>query len=72
MQGNELPGSAGFYKQPIFAVEKGFFACRYTRTHIRSADMNTDLPDLTLRQSRSARSARRDLRAAEFSHQYDV
>ncbi len=47
MQGNELPGTAGFYTQPIFAVEKGYFACRYTRTHIRSAEINADLPDLT-------------------------
>ena len=50
MQGNELPGKAGFYTQPIFAVEQGHFACRYTRTHIRSAEMNTDLPDLTSAQ----------------------
>ncbi len=47
MQGNELPGTAGFYTQPIFAVEQGYFACRYTRTHIRSAEMNDNLPDLT-------------------------
>ena len=51
MQGNELPGTAGFYTQPIFAVEQGYFACRYTRTHIRSAEMNSDLPDLTPMQS---------------------
>ena len=51
MQGNELPGTAGFYTQPIFAVEQGYFACRYTRTHIRSAEMNADLPDLTPMQS---------------------
>ena len=51
MQGNELPGTAGFYTQPIFAVEQGYFACRYTRTHIRSAELNADLPDLTPTQS---------------------
>jgi len=39
MQGNELPGVAPYYTQPIFAVEDGYFACRFTRTHIRSAEM---------------------------------
>ncbi len=42
MQGNELPGVAGFYTQPIFAVERGHFACRYTRTHIRSAELEAE------------------------------
>ena len=51
MQGNELQGREGFYTQPIFAVEQGYFACRYTRTHIRSAEMNVDLPNLTPEQS---------------------
>jgi len=54
MQGNEQPGVAPFYTQPIFAVEDGFFACRYTRTHIRSAEIeaetNPDIPKLTAAQ----------------------
>lgn len=54
MQGNELAGVAPFYSQPIFAVEDGFFACRYTRTHIRSAEIeaetNPDIPELTVEQ----------------------
>jgi hypothetical protein len=51
MQGNELPGVPGFYTNPIFAVMEGHFACRYTRTHIRSAEMNPDIADLTPAQS---------------------
>ena len=51
MQGNELPNVPGFYTQPVFGIENGFFACRYTRTHIRSAEMNPDVPDLTPAQS---------------------
>ena len=51
MQGNELPGEPAYYTQPIFAVHDGYFACRYTRTHIRSAEMMTHLPGLTSEQS---------------------
>ncbi len=43
MQGNELPGDPGFYFQPIFGLKKEHFACRYTRTHIKSAEMNSDI-----------------------------
>jgi len=54
MQGNELPGVAPFYTQPIFAVEDGYFAARYTRTHIRSAELeaetNPDIPALSREQ----------------------
>jgi len=54
MQGNELPGIAPFYTQPIFAVEEGYFAARYTRTHIRSAETeaktNPDIPALSHEQ----------------------
>ena len=51
MQGNELPGTLGFYTQPIFGLQEGFFACRYTRTHIRSAELNPEIQDLTATQS---------------------
>lgn len=51
MQGNELPGVAPYYTQPIFAVEDGYFACRYTRTHIRSAEQADECPDLSPEQS---------------------
>ena len=51
MQGNELPGVPAYYTQPIFAVHEGYFASRYTRTHIRSAEMMPDLPGLTPEQS---------------------
>lgn len=54
MQGNELPGVAPFYTQPIFAVQDGHFACRYTRTHIRSAELeaesNPNIPSLSAAQ----------------------
>jgi hypothetical protein len=55
MQGNELPDAAPFYTQPIFAVEDGFFAARYTRTHIRSAELEADknpaIPELSGQQA---------------------
>lgn len=54
MQGNELPGVDPFYTQPIFAVEDGYFAGRYTRTHIRSAELeaetNEQIPALSSAQ----------------------
>ncbi|MFC1665121.1 TauD/TfdA family dioxygenase [Pseudomonadota bacterium] len=51
MQGNELPGVPAYYTQPIFAIHDGYFASRYTRTHIRSAEMMTDLPGLSSEQT---------------------
>jgi len=55
MQGNELPGVAPFYTQPIFALEDSHFAARYTRTHIRSAELeaetNSDIPALSPEQT---------------------
>ncbi|MBF0277184.1 MAG: TauD/TfdA family dioxygenase [SAR324 cluster bacterium] len=47
MQGNELPGIPAYYRQPVFALHEGHFACRYTPTHIRSAELADHLPDLT-------------------------
>ena len=51
LQGNELPGEEPFYTQPIFAVEGDHFAARYTRTHIRSAELeaetNAEIPALS-------------------------
>jgi len=46
-QGNELPGQSPYYTQPIFAVESGRFAGRYTRTHIRTAELGGITPTLT-------------------------
>jgi hypothetical protein len=55
MQGNELLDTPPFYTQPIFAVEDGFFAARYTRTHIRSAELeaetNPAIPALSAQQA---------------------
>ena len=45
-----MPGNPGFYFQPIFGLKKGHFACRYTRTHIKSAEMNSDIKDLSFEQ----------------------
>jgi hypothetical protein len=51
MQGNELPGTPGFYTQPIFGCKDGYFACRYTRTHIRSAELNSEIKALSSDQN---------------------
>jgi hypothetical protein len=50
LQGNEKPGEPSWYWQPVFAVDQGRFAGRYTRTHIRTAEMNPDAPDLSSMQ----------------------
>jgi len=50
-QGNELPGQSAYYTQPIFSVHNGRFAGRYTRTHIRTAELGGHTPPLTDNQS---------------------
>jgi hypothetical protein len=50
-QGNELPGQSPYYTQPIFAVDDGRFAGRYTRTHIKTAELGGITPPLTAEQS---------------------
>lgn len=46
-QGNELAGQSPYYTQPIFEVCDGKFAGRYTRTHIRTAELGGVTPALT-------------------------
>ena len=46
-QGNELPGQNPYYTQPIFSICDGKFAGRYTRTHIRTAELGGVTPPLT-------------------------
>jgi len=46
-QGNELPGQEPYYTQPIFADQDGYFASRYTPTHIRSATQSGTTPPPT-------------------------
>jgi len=43
-QGNELPGQSPYYTQPIFGTAHGRFAGRYTRTHIRTAELSGTAP----------------------------
>lgn len=43
-QGNELPGQSPYYTQPIFDMANGLFAGRYTRTHIRTAELSDTAP----------------------------
>jgi len=50
-QGNELPGTPPHYEQPVFTMHKGRFAARYTRTHMRSAQMMEHLPKMTEAQA---------------------
>jgi hypothetical protein len=49
-QGQEEPGTARWYRQPIFTSHEGKFSCRYVRTHIVSAQRFQDVPRLTPRQ----------------------
>lgn len=46
-QGQEVPGSAPYYQQPIFTSHEGKFSCRYVRTHIISAQRFPEVPRLT-------------------------
>ena len=46
-QGQERPGEAAWYGQPVYGVERGHFASRYIRTHILSARKHHDAPPLT-------------------------
>jgi hypothetical protein len=50
-QGNELPGTPAYYVQPVFTMHNGRFAARYTRTHMRSAEMMDYLPGMNPAQS---------------------
>jgi len=50
-QGNELPGAPPHYEQPVFTSHDGRFAARYTRTHMRSAQMMDHLPKMTPAQA---------------------
>ena len=46
-QGNEFPDQNPYYTQPIFSFCNGKFAGRYTRTHIRTAELGRVTPPLT-------------------------
>lgn len=50
-QGNELPGTPAHYEQPVFTMHHGRFAARYTRTHMRSAQMMEHIPKMTAAQA---------------------
>jgi Taurine catabolism dioxygenase TauD, TfdA family len=47
LQNQNLPGGTPTYGQPIFTMHEGHFACRYIRTHIRSAQRYPEVPRLT-------------------------
>ena len=50
-QGNEFSGTPAYYQQPVFSVQEGHFASRYTRTHMRSANLMESLSSWTPEQS---------------------
>ena len=50
-QGNERPGTPAHYEQPVFTMHEGSFAARYTRTHMRSAQMMDHLPKMAPAQA---------------------
>jgi len=52
-QGNELPDQNPYYTQPIFSICEGKFAGRYTRTHIRTAELSKITPTLTGLQTKA-------------------
>jgi hypothetical protein len=54
-QGQERPGEPAWYEQPIYGVEDGFFASRYIRTHILSAQKHLDVPPMTDAQREALR-----------------
>ena len=46
-QGNEMPNQSPYYTQPIFSNWNKNFAGRYTRTHIKTAELGNVTPKLT-------------------------
>jgi hypothetical protein len=50
MQGQERPGEAPFYPQPIFTLHEGHFSCRYIRGQIKNGQRFAAAPRLTPRQ----------------------
>ncbi len=50
LQQQQREGEAAYYEQPIFTLHQGHFACRYIRTHIRSAQRFPEVPRLTPEQ----------------------
>jgi hypothetical protein len=50
-QGQELPGQAPIYPQPIFAEHEGRFMCRYIRNHIKHAQRHEEAPRLSVEQN---------------------
>lgn len=47
LQSQHADNAAPTYQQPIFTMHEGKFACRYIRTHIRSAQRYPEVPRLT-------------------------
>ncbi len=47
LQNQNRVGDTPTYEQPIFTMHEGHFACRYIRTHIRSAQRYPEVPRLT-------------------------
>ena len=50
LQGQNGEAETPYYAQPLFTQYEGKFACRYIRTHIRSAQRYPEVPRLTERQ----------------------
>jgi Taurine catabolism dioxygenase TauD, TfdA family len=47
LQNQHGSGDAPYYEQPLFTEHEGQFACRYIRTHIKSAQRYPEVPRLT-------------------------
>lgn len=50
LQNQNAAGEAAYYQQPLFTVHEGKFACRYIRTHIRSAQRYPEVPRISEKQ----------------------
>ncbi len=50
LQGQEMPGEAPYYRQPIFHMHEGYFACRFVRAQIVGAPKFAGTPPLTKEQ----------------------
>jgi hypothetical protein len=50
MQGQERPGEAPWYLQPIFTTKDGHFSSRYVRGHIKNGQRFPDAPRITSAQ----------------------
>lgn len=69
MQGQEKPGEAQYYEQPIFSLQEGHFCCRFLRPHIAQAQRRfPEVPRLSPEQTEALDLFDALVASPEFHH----